>query len=78
MIDGYIPYFKNWNIKVLGEKSDNLLYSKGLIEHIEDIYKSKKEGLLELLRFAEKSAQNPIDATERSEQTALSDKFQQF
>jgi DNA ligase (NAD+) len=59
------------DIEGLGEKNVKLLYSKGLIKHFEDIYRLRKEQLLELPRFAEKSAQNLIDAIERSKRTTL-------
>ena len=59
------------DIEGLGEKNVQLLYSKGLIKHFEDIYKLKKEKLLELPRFAEKSAQNLISAIEKSKKTTL-------
>lgn len=60
------------DIEGLGEKNVELLYSKGLINHFVDIYKLKKEDLLDLPRFAEKSAQNLIEAIERSKNTTLS------
>jgi len=60
------------DIEGLGEKNIELLYSKGLISHFVDIYRLKKEDLLGLPRFAEKSAQNLIDAIERSKNTTLS------
>jgi DNA ligase (NAD+) len=60
------------DIEGLGEKNVELLYSNGLIKHFEDIYKLKKEDLLDLPRFAEKSAQNLIDAIKRSKHTTLS------
>ncbi|MBI4843088.1 MAG: NAD-dependent DNA ligase LigA [Nitrospirae bacterium] len=59
------------DIEGLGEKNVELLYSKGLIKHFVDIYELKKEDLLELPRFAEKSAQNLIDAIEKSKHTTL-------
>lgn len=59
------------DIEGLGEKNVELLYSKGLIAHFEDIYKLSKEELLQLPRFADKSAQNLIDAVNRSRQTTL-------
>ncbi len=59
------------DIEGLGEKNVELLYTKGLIKHFEDIYKLKKEDLIGLPRFAEKSAQNLIDAIERSKRTTL-------
>lgn len=60
------------DIEGLGEKNVELLYSTGLIKHFADIYKLKKEDLLKLPRFAEKSAQNLIDAIEKSRHTTLS------
>jgi DNA ligase (NAD+) len=60
------------DIEGLGEKNVELLYSQGLINHFVDIYKLKKEDLLGLPRFAEKSAQNLMDAIERSKKTTLS------
>jgi DNA ligase (NAD+) len=60
------------DIEGLGEKNVELLYSKGLISHFVDIYRLKKEDLLNLPRFAEKSAQNLIGAIERSKKTTLS------
>ncbi|MBE0426779.1 MAG: NAD-dependent DNA ligase LigA [Nitrospirae bacterium] len=59
------------DIEGLGEKNVELLYSKGLIHNFIDIYKLKKEDLLNLPRFAEKSAQNLIDAIETSKSTTL-------
>jgi DNA ligase (NAD+) len=62
------------DIEGLGEKNVELLYSKGLIKHFEDIYrlKSKKTHVLELPRFAEKSVQNLLEAIDRSKHTTLS------
>jgi DNA ligase (NAD+) len=59
------------DIEGLGEKNVELLYSKNLIKHFEDIYTLKKEDLLELPRFAEKSAENLINAVEKSKHTSL-------
>ncbi len=59
------------DIEGLGEKNVELLYSNGLINHFADIYSLKKEALLELPRFAEKSAQNLMDAIEKSKTTTL-------
>jgi DNA ligase (NAD+) len=59
------------DIEGLGEKNVELLYSKGLISHFVDIYELKKEDLLNLPRFAEKSAQNLIEAIEKSKETTL-------
>ena len=60
------------DIEGLGEKNIEVLYLKRLISHFVDIYKLKKEDLLNLPRFAEKSAQNLIDAIETSKKTTLS------
>jgi DNA ligase (NAD+) len=60
------------DIEGLGEKNVELLYSGGLIKHFEDLYKLKKDDLLSLPRFAEKSAQNLLDAIERSRHATLS------
>jgi DNA ligase (NAD+) len=60
------------DIEGLGEKNIELLYSQGLINHFVDIYKLKKKDLLGLPRFAEKSAQNLMDAIERSKKPTLS------
>ncbi|RMG68148.1 MAG: NAD-dependent DNA ligase LigA, partial [Nitrospirae bacterium] len=59
------------DIEGLGEKNVELLYNEGRIKHFTDIYRLKKEDLLSLPRFAEKSAQNLIDAIERSKKTTL-------
>jgi DNA ligase (NAD+) len=59
------------DIEGLGEKNVELLYSKDLIKHFEDIYRLKEEDLLELPRFAEKSTRNLIDAIEKSKHTIL-------
>ena len=60
------------DIEGLGEKNVELLYSKGLIKHFVDMYRLEKEDLLNLPRFAEKSAQNLINAIEKSKHTTLS------
>jgi DNA ligase (NAD+) len=59
------------DIEGLGEKNVELLYSNGRIKHFEDIYRLKKEDLLGLPRFAEKSARNLVDAIERSKNATL-------
>lgn len=59
------------DIEGLGEKNVELLFSKGLVSHFADIYSLTKEDLLKLPRFAEKSAQNLIDAIERSKEATL-------
>ena len=59
------------DIEGLGEKNIELLYSNELIGHFADIYTLKKDSLLGLPRFAEKSAQNLMDAIEKSKTTTL-------
>ena len=59
------------DIEGLGEKNVELLYNQGLIRHFVDLYKIRKEQLLELPRFAERSAQNLTDAIEKSKTTTL-------
>ena len=59
------------DIEGLGEKNVELLYSNRLISSFLDVYKLKKADLLELPRFADKSAGNLIDAIQRSKKTTL-------
>ncbi len=59
------------DIEHLGAKNVELLYNQGLIRHFADLYTLKKEQLLKLPRYAEKSAQNMIDAIERSKKNTL-------
>jgi len=60
------------DIEGLGEKNVALLYKQELIRHFVDLYKLKYGQLVDLPRFAEKSAQNLIDAIEKSKKTTLS------
>ncbi len=59
------------DIEHLGEKNVELLYSQGLVRHFADIYRLRKDQLLDLPRFGEKSSQNLIDAIEKSRKTTL-------
>ena len=59
------------NVEGLGEKNVELLYTKGLIASFLDLFRLTKDDLLRLPRFAEKSAQNLINAIEKSKQTTL-------
>jgi DNA ligase (NAD+) len=59
------------DIEGLGEKNVGLLYSRGLIRHFEDIYKLKKSDLVNLPRFADKSAQNLMEAIGKSKDATL-------
>jgi DNA ligase (NAD+) len=54
------------DIEGLGKKIVDLLVDEGLVKSISDIYMLKKEQLLGLPRFAEKSAKKLIDAIEES------------
>jgi len=59
------------DIDGLGEKNVELLCSRGLIKSFVDIYRLKKEDLIMLPRLADKSAQNLIDAINRSKKSKL-------
>ena len=59
---------KALDIENLGSETIEQLYREGLIKTIADFYTLKKEQLLPLERMAEKSAQNIIDAIEKSKQ----------
>lgn len=59
------------DIRGLGEKNVELLYSKNLIHRFEDIFSLKMEKLLQLPRFADTSARNLINAIERSKHVTL-------
>jgi DNA ligase (NAD+) len=59
------------DIEGLGDKNVELLYSQGLVRYFVDLYRLRKEQVLELPRFAEKSARNLIDAIEKSKTTTL-------
>jgi DNA ligase (NAD+) len=59
------------DIEGLGEKNVELLFSHGLIKHFVDLYRLEKVQLLNLPRFAEKSAQNLIEAIDKSKKTTL-------
>ncbi len=59
------------DIEGLGEKNVELLYTQGIIKNFVDIYRLKKDDLLKLPRYAEKSARKLIEAIERSKNTTL-------
>lgn len=68
-LKGKIIHFtqrKAMNIEGLGEETVELLFEKNLIKTIADIYHLKKEDLLKLERWAEKSSSNLIEAIEKS------------
>ena len=60
------------DIEGLGVKLTDQLVEKGLIRDVADIYYVNKEKLIALERMAEKSAQNIIDAIEKSKTKPLS------
>lgn len=73
-IKGKIEHFisrKALNIDGLGEETVELLYTKGLIKDVADLYSLRKEQLLNLERFAEKSADNAIQSIENSKQISF-------
>jgi DNA ligase (NAD+) len=68
-IKGKLEHFtgrKAMNIDGLGSETIDLLVEKNLILTIADIYNLKKEKLINLDRFGDKSAQNIIDGIEKS------------
>lgn len=60
------------DIEGLGERLSHRLVDIGLIETLADIYRIEHEHLLPLEGFAEKSAQNLIDAIEASKDRSMS------
>ncbi len=59
------------DIEGLGPKVVEQLITAGIIRDIPDLYHIKKEDLLSLEGFGEKSAQNLLDAIEKSKHTTL-------
>ena len=59
------------DIDGLGDKLVAQLVETGAVKELDELYKIKKSDLLELERMAEKSAQNLLDAIERSRTAAL-------
>ncbi|MBU3968649.1 NAD-dependent DNA ligase LigA [Patescibacteria group bacterium] len=69
-----IHYFvskKCFNIDGMGPQIVDLLMENGLINSFDDIFKLRKEDLLSLPRFAEKSADNLIDSIKKSRKITL-------
>ncbi len=62
---------KGMNIDGLGEKILEQLVNVGLISDVADIFELKKGDLAPLERFAEKSAENLIEAVEKSKSVSL-------
>ena len=70
-IIGRIQHFisrKAMNIESLGEETIALFFNNGLIENLADLYTLKKEQILPLEGMAEKSANNIVDAIEKSKE----------
>ncbi len=68
-LKGQIIHFisrRAMNIDGLGEETVELLFEKGLVRSVADLYDLKYEQLVNLERFAHKSARNAIDSIERS------------
>jgi DNA ligase (NAD+) len=59
------------DIEHLGRKNVELLVDTGLVKSVSDLYFLKKETLSKLPRFAEKSAENLVDAIEESKNRDL-------
>jgi DNA ligase (NAD+) len=73
-LKGRIRHFASkraMDIDGLGVKLINQLVDKGLVNDVADIYYIKKEQLVELERMADKSAQNIINAIEKSKTKPL-------
>ncbi|MBM7572803.1 NAD-dependent DNA ligase LigA [Aquibacillus albus] len=59
------------NIDGLGEKVVEQLFNEGLVRSISDLYKLKREDLLQLERMGEKSVDNLLTAIEKSKYNSL-------
>ena len=73
-LKGRIKHFASkraMDIEGLGTKLTDQLVEKGLVKDVADIYYIKKEQLIVLERMAKKSAQNIIDAIEKSKNKPL-------
>jgi DNA ligase (NAD+) len=74
-LKGRIKHFASkraMDIEGLGVKLIDQLVDKGLVKDVADIYYINKKELIELERMADKSAQNIIDAIEKSKTKPLS------
>jgi DNA ligase (NAD+) len=73
-LTGHIEHFASrgaMEIEHLGAKTILQLVERGLVRDISDLYRLRREDALGLEGFAEKSAQNLLEAVERSKQTTL-------
>jgi DNA ligase (NAD+) len=76
-LKGTIQHFASkraLDIEGLGEKNVDQFFKTGLVRDVADLYYLKKEDLLKLERWAEKSADNLLDALEQSKSPAF-DRF---
>ncbi|HLE69319.1 MAG TPA: NAD-dependent DNA ligase LigA [Vicinamibacteria bacterium] len=74
---GRIQHFASrgaMEIEFLGEKTVAQLVERGLVRDLSDLYRLEKKDLLELDGFAEKSAENLVNAIEASKKAPL-DRF---
>lgn len=62
---------KAMDIEGLGDKLVDQLVDEGLVNHVDGLYKLKLDQLANLERMAEKSAQNLLDALEKSKKTTF-------
>ena len=70
-LKGQIEHFisrKAMNIEGLGEETVNLLFEKGMIRSFADLYKLKKEVIVTLEGFRDKSAENILAGLEKSKE----------
>jgi len=70
-IKGKMEHFvsrKAMDIDSMGAETIEMLFNKGLIKNIADIYDLKKEDVIHLERMAEKSAANLIEGIEKSKE----------
>jgi len=73
-IKGRIEHFisrKAMDIDGLGGETTDLLFRKGLINNVSDLYKLKKESLIKLERMGGKSVENIISGIENSKSAAF-------
>lgn len=71
-ITGKIEHFiqrKSMNIDGIGSETIDLLYQKGLIKNVSDLYVLTYEQLIQLDRFGEKSVTNVLNGIEESKKT---------
>lgn len=62
---------KALDVEGLGDKLVDQLFTAGLVEHVDSLFSLNVEQLAGLERMGEKSAQNVVDALEKSKSTTL-------